>query len=258
MVSIYLMGGLSNMMFQIAMIYSLAKENNVEFAIDFEHGEFTQKPGHIYRGIIYKNIKEMCILPNPLTYLIKEPSFSYNKVEYKDNTLYRGYYQSEKYFINYKNEIIDMFSNEDILNELKNKYKDILSNSLSIHVRRGDYMKIQNFHPFPGLEYYTNSIKYIDEKKKIDKILVFSDDMQWCKSNLTDNRIIFIENQKDYEDLYLMSLCENNIIANSSFSWWGSYLNKNNDKIVCAPKTWFGLAFKDNWNDLYYEKTIII
>jgi hypothetical protein len=110
---------------------------------------------------------------------------------------------------------------------MKIKYKYILKNSISIHVRRGDYLSEEFKGLLKNKEYYYNEIKKIDNQKNITNILVFSDDIQWCKENIIDKRIIYIEGQKDYEDLYLMSLCENNISSQSSFSWWAEFLNKN-------------------------------
>ena len=93
-------------------------------------------------------------------------------------------------------------------------------------------------------------------------IYVVSDDIDWCKKNVSpinNNIIYFVENNlDDYELLYLMSLCDNNIISNSSFSWWGSYLNSNERKIVIAPKNWFGKSFNNDFNDVYTNNMIII
>jgi len=254
MISVYLMGGLSNCMFEISAIYSLAKENNDEFKIDYNYGLFTQQPATNYKGIVI-NIPDFNVNTVNFSHY-NEPSFSYNQLPYTPNTMYKGYFQSEKYFIKYKDEIINMFSNQDILTELKNKYGDRLKNSVSLHFRRGDYLHLQHFHPCPSINYYKNSLSHIESLKKTDNIFVFSDDINWCRNNFKDDRCIYIEGQKDYEDLYLMSLCENNVIANSSFSWWGSYLNLNGDKIVCAPNLWFGHAFHDNWQDIYTEKMV--
>jgi hypothetical protein len=89
--------------------------------------------------------------------------------------------------------------------------------------------------------------------------IVFSDDIDWCKKNLPflDEKI-FIEGNDDFFDLYLMSKCQNNIIANSSFSWWGAWLNKSENKKVMSPKNWFGQSYKHNTKDLFFSKTIIL
>jgi hypothetical protein len=87
--------------------------------------------------------------------------------------------------------------------------------------------------------------------RNVNHILVFSDDITWCKQNLANPVTIFIESQQDYEDLLLMGLCTHNVLSNSSFSWWGSYFNTNPDKIVYVPARWCGAAAKHTWEDIY-------
>ena len=117
----------------------------------------------------------------------------------------------------------------------------------SIHVRRGDYVKHPNHHPVQTIEYYNKSVEMVG---KDTTIVVFSDDIEWCKKNFNIDNIIYIEDEKDYIELYLMSLCDNNIISNSSFSWWGAWLNTNENKKVIAPNKWFGSAINENTNDI--------
>jgi hypothetical protein len=109
---------------------------------------------------------------------------------------------------------------------------------ISIHVRRGDYLHQQYHHPICSAEYYSQAIDLINENIPI---VIFSDDINWCKENIKAD--FYIENNKNYEDLYLMTKAKHNIIANSSFSWWGAWLNKNPDKIVVAPGIWFGEGY---------------
>ena len=123
--------------------------------------------------------------------------------------------------------------------------KKINGKSISLHVRRTDYVTSNGFHPVQTVEYYNKAIETIGS---YDQILVFSDDINWCKENLNYDNVLFVENQDNLEDMWLMSLCDHNIIANSSFSWWGAWLNQNKDKIVIAPKNWFGS--QSNLNDL--------
>ena len=176
--------------------------------------------------------------------------------------------QSEKYFVHNRALILDLFApTTDIKNYITSKYSGIINaNALSIHVRRGDYVYLPNHHPVASPEYYTNAINYITTKTRIDKYIVFSDDINYCKSMFGESEdITYINGEKDYIDLYLMSMCEHNIIANSTFSWWGAWLNQNSDKIVVAPKTWFGTARTDldtsdlipeNWIKIQYGKNI--
>ncbi len=133
-------------------------------------------------------------------------------------------------------------------------------NICSIHVRRGDYVSIGqthplNPHPLQSLEYYKEAIKIINA----DKYLVFSDDINWCKENFIGDNYIFVDNkisslENDIFEMQLMSTCKNNIIANSSYSWWAAYFNENKDKKVIAPKLWFG---KDYINTITSHDDVI-
>jgi hypothetical protein len=161
--------------------------------------------------------------------------------------------------MDYRNEILKLFKIDDNTNQkIHDKYGDLLSlDTCSIHVRRGDYLALQNHHPIQSIEYYQNAIDIIGNDKHF---LIFSDDIKWCEENfggLTNKT--YITGNQDYEDLYLMSMCRNNIIANSTFSWWGAWLNKNEDKKVIAPKQWFGVSNSHlDTSDLYCKKWITI
>ena len=187
-----------------------------------------------------------------------EPNFHYNEIPNQTNLNIKGYFQSEKYFKNAINEIRYYFLFKlEILTKITSKWDNILNKDVcSIHVRRGDYLLHPNHHPFPGISYYENACKYFPNSH----FLIFSDDINWCKDNFhfISNKT-FVENQNEIEDLLLMSFCNDNIIANSSFSWWGSYLNSNENKKIISPKQWFGSAYKNmNTEDLYTDKMIKI
>ena len=116
-----------------------------------------------------------------------------------------------------------------------------------MHVRRGDYLKFKDTHPPCSVEYYNQAISSFSESSIF---LVISDDIEWCKENFLGDKFYFVEGNEDYIDLYLMSLCKNNIIANSSFSWWAAWLNRNKEKIVIAPEKWFGNEVQYNTDNL--------
>jgi hypothetical protein len=250
------MGGLGNQLFQISTVYALAKDVNDYFGIDFYKGDFTQTPAYNYYDIMYKKIKKIDLNLINFSFSYSESNFNYSEIPQKKNQIIKGYFQSEKYFQKYYNDLYNLYVDISIIEKLKKEFSFV--NSLSLHVRRGDYLTKPNFHPTSSLSYYLDGIKQIELKYDIDKIYIFSDDINWCKNNFTDERCVFVEDKQDYEELYLMSLCEHNIIANSSFSWWGSYLNLNLNKIVIAPKIWFGTLFKGSWQDIYYKNNIII
>jgi hypothetical protein len=257
MITTHLKGGLGNQMFQIATAYSLALDNNDECAFWFGNPNINQgNTAKYYKTNVYKNIKELAedhvLLINYI-----EPQFNYTPIPYQKDLVLQGFFQSEKYFKNHKKEVIKLFKHEDLISRIKFDFK----NSVSVHVRRGDYvidLFMQAYLPPQSIGYYNKALAFIDSKVQVDHIYIFSDDIKWCKENFKDKRITFVEEQPDYMDMYIMSKCEHNIIANSSFSWWGAYLNENENKIVCAPVNWFGFAFKDDWQDIYREKWIKI
>lgn len=164
------------------------------------------------------------------------------------NPLYLdGHWQSEKYFKGIENII----KKEITLKETPRNYFKQMSakiekiNSVSIHIRRGDYITMQKAIDIIGvcpIDYYYKAVNKLIKKIKYPTFFIFSDDIEWVKKNLEINSpMIFVSNNTiaDYEELILMSKCKHNIIANSSFSWWGAWLNENPQKIVIAPKNWF-------------------
>jgi hypothetical protein len=159
--------------------------------------------------------------------------------------------------MDYRNEILELFKIDDETNQkLINKYGELLKlDTCSIHVRRGDYLGLQNHHPIQPIEYYQKAINLIGEDKHF---LIFSDDIKWCEENFSFlNNKTFVSDNLDYEDLYLMSMCNNNILANSTFSWWGAWMNQNENKQVIIPSKWFGISNSHlNTNDLYCDKWI--
>jgi len=194
---------------------------------------------------------------------IKQQDNYFNKdiLEKKGNIILDGYWQSENYFKEIRNIIIKDFTikfepdkrNKLMIEKIEN------SNSVCIHIRRGDYIdnkKTNKYHGTCSLEYYYNSIEIIIKKVKNPTFFIFSDDYQWTKENLKlKYPTIHINNnspEKGYEDLRLMKNCKHYIIANSSFSWWGAWLSNNRNKIVCTPKRWFlhkdeGDLIPDSW-----------
>ena len=159
-----------------------------------------------------------------------------------------GYWQSEKYFLNIKSLIIDEFQvhaplagkNKDMAHRIQN------TESVSIHIRRGDYVSNPVFSSVIGicsLDYYKKAIDFFNASLRLPLYYIFSDDIEWARANLKkENTFIYVDHNNETncsEDLRLMSLCKHNIIANSSFSWWGAFLNQNIKKKVVAPKIWF-------------------
>ncbi|PIX71350.1 alpha-1,2-fucosyltransferase, partial [Candidatus Roizmanbacteria bacterium CG_4_10_14_3_um_filter_33_21] len=158
-----------------------------------------------------------------------------------DNFCIQGYFANEKYFKNIETTIRKDFTFKNKLDEKNQKFKDLITKyeSVSIHVRRGDYITNKTGPRFIGLDYYIKAIKTISNKIKNPIYFIFSDDIDWVKQNLKlKNKSYFVNNnhgKNSYKDMQLMSLCKHNIIANSTFSWWGSWLNSNKNKIMIKP-----------------------
>lgn len=172
--------------------------------------------------------------------------------------LLKGYFQCERFFSDQRDAVYALFYNHDHTIRLKNKYKNILRSSISLHVRRGDYLAIPRYHPVPTADYYFTAIEKIKKTAKVDNILIFSDDHHWCEKTFNGHQFTFVKGLKDFEDLILMGLCDNHIIANSSFSWWGSWLGRNPNKIIIAPRIWVGPDAGRDWSDIYTDKMLIL
>jgi hypothetical protein len=183
----------------------------------------------------------------------------------RDDCYYDGYWQSEKYFKPVENELRNELKLILNLNCENAKLLDDISNSesVSMHIRRGDYITVKNnFRRFAicSLEYYKQCMDLFVNKLNNPIFYVFSADVDWAKDNFKGDQFRFIVYNLDCPDidLFLMSRCKNNIIANSSFSWWGAWLNQNNEKIVIAPKNWYNGKINDSAIDLIPETWIRI
>lgn len=275
MIIIEASGGLGNQMFQYALYKKLEFLNkDVVFDTSFfrskqglrelEIGVFgvqyrsvSDKEVAYIRGYGYQDniVDKIKYKLRPSKYLIYRDSiesFQPEVLEMEDVYLC-GYWQSDKYFKDIRELILKEFtfpiqavkSNLKLTDQMKSE------NSVSIHVRRSDYLTEQNLKVYGNIcteKYYNNAINYIEGIIDNPHYYVFADDLQWAKEYFKgDNYTIVGENRgKDsYIDMYLMSQCKHNIIANSSFSWWGAWLNQNFDKKVLAPKKWFHNHEKD-------------
>ena len=247
----HLMGGLGNQMFQIAKAKTEGLKNNIE--VVFKPNSFIPMDGNQptkYINNIYRNIKFGNFTDSLLR--ISESSWAYNKIEplYYTSIEFYGYYQSSKNFDNYRDEIKNLFQpTEEFINKIENLYPSVFEkNSISIHVRRGDYTTISEILPVIDKSYIDKCLSSIEGA---GPIFIFSNDKEWVNKNLNYPNSVVVEGLEDYEDLWMISLCNHNIMSNSSFSWWGSYLNKNKDKQVFAPSIWFGPKGEKNYQDIY-------
>jgi hypothetical protein len=250
-----LQGGLANQLFQWAYGRHLSNKYNVELYTDLsfynQHIPGTTKRN--YSLSKFPNINTLAFNPSNLSngknFQKLSDNFKFNELSYDNNYNYYldGYWQSEKYFLESSDLIRKELSPSDEILKKLNLTPFIDTNVVSLHVRRTDYVTSNGYHPVQSTEYYKKALDIIGE---YDYIFIFSDDIQWCKDNLTFNNMIFMEGFDDVEDIWLMSMCKNNIIANSSFSWWGAWLNSNPNKKVIAPNNWFGYQTNLNESDI--------
>lgn len=287
MVIVKLFGGLGNQMFQYSFGRSLELKTGVKVLYDlnwlndkvlqenctnrdFELNVFktsikTVKKNSLLNYVLKrKNILQKVIYKFLVTfgylYVLQEQT-PYN-LDYtllssiKSLSHVNGYFQTELYFSMYRKEILQDFQINTQLSKNSLRYADEIMNcnSVSLHVRRGDYItniKANENHGICSPNYYTKAIKYFSLTTKAPHFFVFSDDLEWVqKQNWFKNlKVTFVNGNtelKSYEDMVLMGLCKHNIIANSSFSWWGAWLNDNVNKIVVAPRKWFANSEKNS------------
>lgn len=275
MVIVTLGGGLGNQLFQYATGKQVAQRNNTSLKMYISN--ITNEVGRSYK-LGYFNIKEEFATKEEVDQLIgsyySKTLYAklYRRVDSYRAKYKRKYYRENEYW-GFEQDVLKIRSNillegfwqhhkyveqfPSILNEeltLKSKYESdhkILlqlakdENAVSLHFRRGDYQSDPhnlNFFGVLPLEYYYNAINYILARVPAATFYIFSDDLDWVKDNLqSDANIVFVDLEggtKDYLELDAMSKCRHNVIANSSFSWWAAYLNKNPAKIIIAPKNW--------------------
>jgi len=221
---------LGNQIWQLSVAMSLAKTNKDKVAL----------PEWSYSSVFQEDFTPE--RKGIISLVWSESNFHYTPIEYKKHMNIKGYFQSYKYLD--KELVQDIFTfKKDITESLYEKHKELLDQpNCSIHIRRGDYLNLPDHHPVVSMDYILEAVKEFPEGTKF---LVFSDDTEWCKNNFPDleSKFFVIEDQSDIEDLALQTLCDSNIIANSSYSWWGAYLNTNPTKKVIVPKKWFGTAY---------------
>lgn len=252
-------GGLGNLLFQISAGYALSLRDCKEYVCMRGH---TNGVIHGHINSYFNNIfRKLNFLENTIQFAVfQETHHHYQKIPKFEHSVHlQGYFQSEKYFKDFESDIRSLFCIDENTKEyLLKKYSDVLNlNTCSLHVRRGDYLVYSYNHPQQSSDFYKKAIELFSDDTNY---IIFSDDINWCKNTFSFLRNkIFAENNTNYQDLYLMSLCKNNIMANSSFSWWGSWLNNNKDKKVIIPKQWFGPNLRHhNCDDIPCEGWISI
>jgi hypothetical protein len=276
MIFIELMGGLGNQLFQIFTGISYSLDNKIPFKINNYKPDKVSPLDNISKRPTYwnnflTNLSKFTY-NNPLNLPLyrEEVLFKYNIIPHiaKDFKLF-GYYQSYKYFENNYENITKLIGLKERKQNIKEKYTNYFKNKkpISLHFRIGDYLKNSAMHPVLPIEYYIKSINYLKNKisniENENYILIFGElndkekieeHIKIINKEFSNLEILICDyNIEDYEQMLLMSLCDHNIIANSTFSWWGGYFNDNN-KIICYPNIWIGSTnntqdlFPQNWN----------
>lgn len=253
---------LGNILFEIAAGISLARRLNVPFKAfvgqeDYRYVEYVLQ----YKKSILRKIDFAESLPqNQKVY--NEPFFHYRALpDEKDLTVY-GYFQSEKYID--KDFIRELFAiDEETKLYIRHKYQDILNKKpVSVHVRRGDYIQSKLYYAVCPVRYYKKAMRLFSPTTDY---LIFSDDIDWCKKHFKGKHFYFSENESPSVDLYLQSFCRHHIISNSTFAWWGAWLDSSPDKRVICPESWFEILYRANdikdlypeeWSKLRIRKTI--
>lgn len=235
-------GHLGNQMFQYASLRGIADNRGFEWAIPPEDkfGSHYQLRSRLHECFELVSAKRLDVDNNPP---VLERQFHFDEELFNtcpDNVDLIGYFQSYKYFDGIKESIKKDFSFKQ---EISNRAAEFLSGmnlskTVSLHIRRTDYVSNSAYHTNIPAQYYLNVINNIGN---IDEVVVFSDDIDWCRNIFDGDRFVF-SNESAYVDLCAMSMCRTNIIANSSFSWWAAWLNNWQNKLVFCPSAWFGPA----------------
>lgn len=257
MITINIKGGLGNQMFQYACGRALALKNKDNLSL-----ARSERGADIFRqfSLTNFNIKADSSAGQKASMFSKwkerlmqkitgnfHVGFDPNITKLTGTVYLDGYFQSELYFKDYEDFIRQDFTLKEPLSGNKAVLAEILKNdraAVSLHVRRGDYITHPDFGGIVTHEYYLKAVEHMKEQVPEAQFYVFSDDINWCQEELgLEKGVTFVSNPelKDFEEMFLMSLCKHHIIANSSFSWWGAWLNPSIQKIVVAPSRWSNL-----------------
>ena len=233
---------------QYAGLYAVSKKLNFEIKLFEEYI-------HLFREVklfdAFNLDHQRCsikdVSPIIQRYELKESIIDSDVFSIDNNSNWdiHGWFHLYHYWHEYRNDLIDIFRfKPEIFDIAIRNIENIQENEsypiVSLHVRRGDYLQVSSLNL--TLDYYNEAISIFLERFPYFKVLVFSDDIEWCKQYIVGENVLYSENNSNYVDMCMMTLCDHNIIANSTFSWWGAYLNQNTEKIVVCPKNYIGLA----------------
>lgn len=236
-------------MFQYATLYAIAKQNGYDFGVPYSRVNSSDEFLKFHLPEIFSlSAKDSSHIPITKIFQEKQHHFDPDVLNISDETDIYGYFQTEKYFKKYKEEIKKEFEFPEKISSFCKSFRKTIPNEkvISLHVRRGDYLNLQKHHPPCSKEYYREAMNVFDKESCF---LIFSDDVPWCMENFSGEQFKIFQNNHAYS-LCMMSLCDGHIIANSSYSWWGAWLGSVEN--VVAPKKWFGEELKCNIIDDVY------
>lgn len=255
-----IVGRLGNQMFQYATLKSIADNHGYEFTIPESNFKDKWSDHQLFNAFKMTNLKNRGRVNDRY---LKERQFNFDQDIFDncpDNVSLYGYFQTERYFSNISESIKEDFTFYDEVLENCEEVMDGMKDSISLHVRRTDYVEKSEDHPPCSIDYYKEALNYFDENRQV---IIFTDDIEWCKKQeiFSSDRFMISETENNVYDLCLMTMCKDYIIANSSFSWWGAWLSKNSNPQVISPKKWFGTTgytSNNNTEDIVPDRWIKI
>ncbi len=246
------LGSLGNQLFQIAATIGIARRNGCPFVFPMwapsRHFEFPIPQSRLIRQFERR-------MPR---------TFAYEEIVIDRATELRGYFQSERYFAHCEDEVRRYFTPHHALAHLlERQFGDLIAaKTCSIHVRRTDIIGDPAWPELAAGDYYERAMSQFDSDTTF---VIFSDDIEWCKDRFRGRSVVFVEALSAVEDLFLMARCKGHIIANSTFSWWGAWLDPNPDKKVIAPLQWVGgrhadpaIPYRPNSFNGYYDASDLV
>jgi nucleoside-diphosphate-sugar epimerase len=261
-------GGLGNQLFNIAATIAYGIRNNCGWKIPstWKHSEADPAFPRHQNLIIRETCGEFFIDPESIksTIIFREPQWNYSKIPIlSGHIVLSGYYQSELYFKDEESEIRDIFypkqSQLDRISSLLRVFEDYADcRKVAVHVRRGDYVSLSHTHYNVPVSYYRNAIQLIKKGSDKNLFVFFSDDIEFVRKEFPDIQPSVFVSDTDYNEFTLMTQCDDFIIANSSFSWWGAWLSTSEKKKVIAPAKWFGPFGPQNWQSIYRDGWIVM
>ena len=251
-----LIGGLGNQLFQISAGYAHAKKLKTEFAINYNIGLGNGQGYHPnkYKNNLYKHIPTT----NRRTFIPYNQEFGYSPIEYLDDLCLIGYFQSSKFFKGYETEIKKLFNfPKSVADKVRKKMSKINKKKVGIHLRMGDYHDKSLDGVFIKINYKNYLEKIFKNFNEEYDYLIFSDDLKSLEKEIDIQNFINIKNSDEIEDLCALSQCDEIIMSNSSFSWWGAFLGNEKKRVFC-PDKWFGPKGFQNFQDIYEDSWIKI